>query len=232
MPLPPRALEHGRKYDNLDFSDICSFEIGEDNFIKITQAQEFRSEVIKRLKYLKDKYSESNLLIIPYIRLENYKHNYYAIEYYPCCLTTMQGEDTWKWYELYEERLEQECPLCISVKYDGEDTAARYRNRIFSFNEDERKLIYNYPYSSVVHTYSDKKRFSMYGALRTIVSVNATAGDGEITINNIDFTIADAFGDFGTTNQRILANLNKKEITSDSITFEYKTHSADIPDIE
>ena len=232
MPLPPRALEHNRKYDNLDFSDICSFEIGGDNFVKITQAQKFRSEVIERLKYLKDKYSESNLLIIPYIRLENYKHNYDAIEYYPCCLTTMQGEDTWKWYELYEERQKQKCPLCISVKYDGVDITARYRNRIFSFNEDERKLIYNYPYSSVGHTYSDKKRFSMYGALRTIVTVDAAAGDGKITVNNITFTVSDAFGDFGTTNQRILANLNKKEITSDTMTFEYKSRSAGIPDVE
>jgi len=36
MPLSPRALDHNRKYDNLDFSDICSYEVGEDNFVKIT----------------------------------------------------------------------------------------------------------------------------------------------------------------------------------------------------
>lgn len=66
------------KNDNFDnFIDIS-----EDNKFLQSVLDECVAEIKKRIKYMEDMYPQSNLCIIPVIRKDNYKYNYYNKEIY------------------------------------------------------------------------------------------------------------------------------------------------------
>lgn len=94
LPLQTRDNEHGRQYDNFDVDlksfanfdpsrDWYAYDKDDNGYVKIARGNNFDDEVIKRISYLTEQYADRNLCIVPYIRLENYKHNYYSGEWYP-----------------------------------------------------------------------------------------------------------------------------------------------------
>ena len=106
LPLQTRYNEHGRQYDNFDVDlksyanfdpskDWYAYDKDDKGYVKIARGDNFKDEVIKRIEYLAEQYSDRNLCIIPYIRLENYKHNYYSGEWYPGIYMYDQLKKTW-----------------------------------------------------------------------------------------------------------------------------------------
>ena len=177
MPLPPRKNDHGRKYDKIGEADnICSYTETDNGYIDITYPTDreyFDKEVISRLSYLTEKYEE-NLFIIPIIRLNNYKHNYYSIEYYPGYYTYHRGLKKWDSVEFKEFYNQEYLPLCISPRYElkdqsGELLVNRYSNRIYGVRQMQGQIAYVYPFSKVGEI-EDTQRTYLYGALRTIVT--------------------------------------------------------------
>lgn len=74
--LSASDLDTDFKYDHFEDSD---FIISGNGFNFNT----LKTEIIKKLEYLKAKYPDSNLCIIPVIRADGYEYNYYSTEYYP-----------------------------------------------------------------------------------------------------------------------------------------------------
>lgn len=79
---------------NNEFQDYFKF----DDFNQISSSEDEDEEQIwdiieQRLDYMKNKYSDSNLCIMPIIRDINYKHNYYKVEYYPGLYLYLKDED-------------------------------------------------------------------------------------------------------------------------------------------
>lgn len=77
VPLSISKDYNFRKYDNFDdYGNIY------DNENKIDSAK-LKTLILTNLKYLEDTYPESNLCIVPFMRMGNYEHNYYNEEWYP-----------------------------------------------------------------------------------------------------------------------------------------------------
>ena len=77
VPLSISKDYNFRKYDNFDdYGNIY------DNENKIDLAK-LETLILTNLKYLEDTYPESNLCIVPFMRMGNYEHNYYNEEWYP-----------------------------------------------------------------------------------------------------------------------------------------------------
>jgi hypothetical protein len=86
LPLQTRTNEHGRQYDYFDTdvsADWYSYAPDVKGYVVISRGKNFDEEVEKRLDYLTEQYNGEDLCVLPYIRLNNYKHNYYAGEWYP-----------------------------------------------------------------------------------------------------------------------------------------------------
>lgn len=113
LPLQTRDNEHGRQYDNFDVDlksftnfdpskDWYAYDKDDNGYVKIARGNNFDDEVIKRISYLTEQYADRNLCIIPYIRLENYKHNYYSGEWYPGVYMYNQLTKEWKVKQIKE----------------------------------------------------------------------------------------------------------------------------------
>lgn len=213
LPLLLRDNEHGRKYDNIDVDvDWYSYEDDGHGYINIIRGENFDKEVEKRLAYLIDEYADKNLCIIPFIRLDNYKHNYYAANWYPGVYMYHQGTKEWTVYKLVEipenvNKVEDGTPmreLVISPKYDknfrvlqeGENPTARYSQHIYASKQSENECIYySSPFSKTNKTSADFARFLLYGCVRTSISnsyVDCKVTPDGFTINNVDIDVYDA----------------------------------------
>ena len=213
LPLQLRDNEHGRKYDNIDINvDWYSYEDDGHGYINITRGENFDEEVEKRLAYLIDEYADKNLCIIPFIRLDNYKHNYYAASWYPGVYMYHQGTKEWTVYKFIEipenvNRVEENTPLrelVISPKYDrnfrilqeGENPTTRYSQHIYASKQSEDECIYySSPFSKTKKTKADFARFLLYGCLRISISdsyVDCEVTPDEFIIHNVDIDVCDA----------------------------------------
>lgn len=70
------SLETNFKYDDFENSDLVIDGI---NF----NFDDIKTKIIKKINYLKAKYPECHLCIIPVVRADGYESNYYSTEYYP-----------------------------------------------------------------------------------------------------------------------------------------------------
>lgn len=213
LPLQLRDNEHGRQYDYIDTDvDWYSYEDDGYGYLNITRGENFDEEVEKRLAYLIDEYADKNICIIPYIRLDNYKHNYYAAEWYPGMYMYHQGTKKWTVYKFVEipenifkvedNTLQRE--IVISPKYDkafkvlqeGEIQTTRYSQHIYASKQSKDECIYySSPFSKTNQTSADFARFLLYGCLRTSVSniyVDCKATSNGFIINRADIDVYDA----------------------------------------
>lgn len=105
LPLQTRSNEHGRQYDYFDVDvskDWYSYEPNNEGYVTINRGPNFDDEVKKRIEYLAEQYSGQSLCVIPYIRLNNYKHNYYAGEWYPGVYLYDAKAKEWTSYKIKE----------------------------------------------------------------------------------------------------------------------------------
>lgn len=105
LPLQTRTNEHGRQYDYFDTDvseDWYSYAPDDKGYVVINRGEHFDEEVEKRLDYLTEQYNGEDLCVLPYIRLNNYKHNYYAGEWYPGIYLYDSKQKSWTSYKIKE----------------------------------------------------------------------------------------------------------------------------------
>lgn len=191
IPLPPRAEDHGRKFDMLDEPELYSYKTTEEGLvITIPDEADFLADIYKRIGYLSELYNK-NLCVIPYIRLDNYKHNHYAAEWYPY-ICTYHKVNGWSAQRIKERVGDKIYELVISPKYEIDN---RFSPNIYASKQDSNgRLLYKYPFSELNMTNSDG-RLMLYAALRTIPEVSVELTAAQIKVNSLKIRVYDASND-------------------------------------
>ena len=198
IPLPPRNNEEGRKYDKFDKSDIdenenifCSANIDNEGNISIQTVEDFHNKIINRLSLLIEIYSGKNLCVLPYIRLNNYKHNYYEIEYYPAIYFYSASKKQWK-YKIFTSSIEGRLDMAFSIKYNSPSmSGVKFSSKICGTNQNYKSKI------AYVHSYDDEiitsETLYLYGVVRIIPEIELGLDDeGFPCLKSFKFNIIDA----------------------------------------
>lgn len=222
LPLPSRSNENGRHYDNIDSDDnICSYEY-KGEYVTIKNHDGFNDMIKERIKYLRDQYFNESLCVVPYIRLHNYKHNYYSMEYYPVVCTSVAGSEDWTIQSITEAFNEKDYPLVISPEVELQQ---RYTPYLYSTKQDYfGSVAWQYPFSTVNVTPAPS-RFMMYAALRTIPDIECVEKNGEIKINKFTLSVYDASAELVTNNKRLMGTYSMGK--DNSLKLSYKDAEKD-----
>ena len=201
VPLSSREYRNDMRYD--DFDDIITFSKSDgDDIISIstiygldyntTPDATIKRKVFDYIKYLPEQYSEQNLCIIPYFRLNNYKHNYYGGEYYRYIFIYNQNKgdyldiNNWNIYWITADN-----KIIISPYYEKDH---RFSGKIYGFKyiPEQEKYVYVYPFSGVEESSGFEEQMWIYGALRTRIEVAFKKSAKEITLERVEFKVYDA----------------------------------------
>lgn len=198
IPLPPRSNENCRHYDGLDTQDIgtegklCTITYDSTSTHHLvtypTTEEDFAIEVEKRLSYLCDQYSEQDIVVLPFIRFDNYKHNYYSGVYYPGFFIYYQAGKEWEFIPVYESYQSKNYPVVISLRNEIQDgTHKRFSPYIYGTNQNYQSRIgWTRPFSRVHEIILDGPQAFCYGNLRIVPFFkNIVRNDeGKIIINS------------------------------------------------
>lgn len=109
IPLPIDKFQPYQKFDGFDdfgdsenLNNLKTSILNNSSYDVILENISLAAtDIIERLDYLVDKYSNNQLCIIPYIRLNNYNHNYFYTVLFPCICSynelNEEDEDLGKW---------------------------------------------------------------------------------------------------------------------------------------
>lgn len=170
IPLTNNALQPYRKFDNFD-------NISTDTI----SAQ----DIITRIDYLKDKYSEQDVIVIPIIRLNNYQRNWYSAEYYPFIFWYFRGVGNWQYAAL---RVDNKLPLIDMREHKIFDYD--YEQYLISMREEDVTYQIFSPYSDVEAYANGGKR--MYGMLRMIPDLEVGFDGDGLLIKRLQLNFVDA----------------------------------------
>lgn len=195
MPLQPYGYRQYDGFDEVD-NDWYTYEVGE-NSITVSMGEKFHEKTINAISYLTKQYSNMDLCVIPYVRLNNYKHNFYAGEWYPCVYVYSYATKTWDIYPIEEQILLEENSisklLIISPIYEERVAdSPRYSMRMFASKINNGKLLYSYPFGELSKTATNISRILMYGALRTESSVSCERINGKVKLTSLSLKVTDA----------------------------------------
>lgn len=153
IPLNANELQPYLKYDNFTES-----------------VTETRNLVEKKLSYFKNSYLETNLIILPEVRLNNYEKNYYSKVYYPGIMVIDRNNDSAvKWFNLTENS------SSFSISINGLNNGDKY----YLLRQDEEKYYY---FSPATKNKTDSNSFRYYALLRPDYSIKASYTDGDFNI--------------------------------------------------
>lgn len=193
LPLPTSSSINLTKYDNfLDFND------GE--YLS-------NSMVIERVRYLIDRYPQSNLIIFPYLRQNNYKHNYFSNQKFKyvvmyngqskqvvCRHIASAPDINWINTNLaanYCGDNKLVGSLSTSVNFDPTE----FKDWIYGVKEDEKGYTYSFPLSSIKALYSAQTIERYYGALRIKFYIEPFMKNGKIHFKNLKIEGYDGLGE-------------------------------------
>lgn len=167
VPVPVDTIRNYIKFD--DFEDA--------NVNSQTTPQAALEIAWNKLQYLKNQYTESNLFIIPYFRINNYEHNYYETEYYPGIIYYDRNTDNTT--QMYTSTVDKErIRILIAPNNDS------YKNKTAILSSSGDK--YAGPYAANI---ADVDYWNMYGMLKTVPA---------ISFNSLqDFTVTLSVHDVG-----------------------------------
>ena len=193
MPLPPKEIEHGRHFDCIGYDDVIRYKLV-DSYPVIENVQDNYEVIKRRLNYLTERYYGDNLCILPIVRLDNYKHNFYSMEYYPGIFTYVNAEKKWYVTPIKERHEDKLYDLIISPRYEFD---ARFSQHLFSSKQDyKNRIIWQYPFSDIglAHTSNREERILMYGNLRMKSSFYLTDVVAQPLIEDFVITVKDPVG--------------------------------------
>ena len=225
LPVPNSNIYNTRKFDNFDKKTFLELN---SNF-EITGCLS-ANEIFNRIEFLKDKYSDDNLVIVPFERLLNYRHNYYGCEYYHYIYTYHRGTNQWTTYNLVWDMNTIKIngvPISLApIKYGNNSdffggTAYQFSNKIYGIREEKDRYLWISPLSTRESLSLDSnKRF--YGNLRIIPTIKTTLNVDSITIDNIDLLMTDAASNIVTnSNNRQIGKFSFKTRANNDLNFSY-----------
>ena len=171
--LPNDMYRPYRKFDDFDESSMLL------------------SQAWARLKYLADEYKDCHLVILPIVRSNNYRHNFYSAEIYPGVILYNRND------ALANENYE---PVYINLSTPGNIiNIADYINEIgaLSFSEYDDEELYFAPYSGI-ESYQEQSgdAHTYFGMLRLIPEVNAEfTSEGKLRLNSVVINMYDVSRD-------------------------------------
>lgn len=144
VPVPVDDLRNYVKFDDFDNSSRTGLSA-----LQYAQGQ---------LRYLFSQYSESNLCIVPYFRMNNYSHNYYYSEYYPGVI-------------LYDRNLNRTYLYYFADTNNISINPLLYEDRIDAYDVENEFYVTNFSGAGSV----TPSGMNPYGMLRVVpVSLDAT----------------------------------------------------------
>lgn len=186
LPLPNSTLLPEKKYDNFDVKDS---DILDDTY-KIPSAD----KVQERIAFLADKYSDKNLIIVPIIRRNNYKHNYYKEEFYSYVFFYHRGKEEWT-------------HTTINGGIGAKFSISGYEQHLYASREEEDGYRYFAPLAFIGDEDNDPETGTskvFYSGIRVIPEIEATVDVEKININKFILHGYDAMSSLENVNNEIL----------------------------
>ena len=143
---------HLRKYDNFSSYSILN--------TTLTKAS-LEDLLLKNLAYYEDEYPESNLVLMPFMRIDNYEHNYYREEWYPGLVFYDRNAKEWE-VQLFQDfgvnSIFTEDGIAYGCKFSLESfvpstngfTSTPYKDAVWAITQAKRgESVGYFPYSEV-----------------------------------------------------------------------------------
>lgn len=220
LPYPESYYQDNKRFRIRDDNDLV--EVVQDwtgrNCYRVKKEDNFTDST--NLLYLQKQYSVNDLCVIPYFKLDNYKHNYYSGVYYPHLLIRELSEENNSWTTV---KLSVDGrPVIYSLRYPI--ITAEYQNPLSStiiedhvaaaaFNND--LAYYASPFSDIGTTnIRSEQTMSMYAAVRPNVSIDIRRENGETVIKSfvLSFNDAAAQVDTATNMSRVVFSLEATNV--------------------
>lgn len=221
LPIQKRVDDHDRQYDFIDEFDWYNYTIN-DKLISITRANNFNDDIINHINYLADQYYGKDLCVIPYIRINNYKHNWYCGEWYPGVYLYNATTKTWSSKQFKEKIGDKLKEIVISPQYEEvKNKKGRFSSNIYASKQlPNGKLLWSYPFSDLPSV-KTRTRVLLYGCIRTVPAVNCQETKNGPTVQSIALSVYDAAAPMISNSTKIGSYSNNTLENSDVITFTY-----------
>lgn len=152
LPVPADGVLTSNKYNSyyvIPDSDSSELTIDGES---LPEEDEIKVIIINRLSYLIDKYPQSNICVIPYIRLNNYKHNYFTSIYYPGVYFYLRKQN-----RVYFRFFKNTADGRFIIKYDD------YCSMLAAISQDQDEYLYP---ASLTEFYLENKSTPFYSGIR------------------------------------------------------------------
>lgn len=251
MPIPAKGYRNNNRQqkafnDNKisrtdirfdDFANDMEVTISDDSFSYTLfsledngdSANEIKTKVFNRIKYLAEIYSDQNLCIIPYFRAYNYKHNYYAGEFYRHVFTYTRMDEksdsslieNWDIWDLTESINNNIFNGIMISPFRKLDRGGYFQNgALMSINQDtDSSINIRYPFDNISLNNTDneiKLSDYYYSAIRTAVIPHFKPSASKVTLSGLTIDVYDAVQDIYETstykNQKRNTQIIKTEL--------------------
>lgn len=185
-PLPNSVYQPYAKFDNFDTAASLSI-----------------ASIEQRCQYLVDKYPNNNLVVLPFIRNDNYRHNYYSKQIFPCILFYNRYKNGWIGRELKCNNQ----PLTISIT--GSECGVSWGNKIYGIKEiEDNKFKYCAPCQEADDDINMEEG-KYYGLVRVIPSIDGVHYDNNdnIIISSLRLNIYDAAAPVINNSTSLIGNI-------------------------
>lgn len=191
----PSTIIHYKKYDNFDqYGNLYNYgSVSEGRTypeINIKEDKVNDPAFINMLKHYYERYSDENLFIVPIMRLDNYKQNYYSTEIYPIVACRHRKWDDWKVIPLYT--YDGHPPIYSLRDCDNlhKNLLSIYTNKVTGVRPEKYGYEYHCPY---FYEKTDNNHINYYyGAVRVIPEADIVTTIDGFHINKLSLTAYDA----------------------------------------
>lgn len=195
IPLPNSTIQPYRKFDNFDNFDFNTY-----------YSDSAMNEVIDRIDFYRQKCTKSMIVIIPFIRKNNYQKNYFSRMDVPyLCIYNQLNHgydkegfaDSTKLSAYYHKGwkiipiLQNEVESLFFTPY--KEGVIDLTDRLYSAREDKVHYKYCYP-AKITNSQRDDSIYNYYCALRVTPEITSLSfnNKGELLIEGLSFTATDA----------------------------------------
>lgn len=187
---------------------------------------------LNRIKYLKDKYCYSHLIVLPYMFRQNYYKNYYSDIIYPYLFMYDRNKDKWDIKDIVIIDSQNETntrQFDINLENNNSADSLNFRDKIYAISDKEDSNRFAFPFSKLFNNsgsfydIENEDAQYYYGLVRPKYNIEAVY-DGGLKINKFNISFEDAARKT-LDNQKILEdNPEKIELnkTNEIIAFKLK----------
>lgn len=177
MPMPNDYFNNYRKFDDFD-APIATIDFYNGNTWK---------EVADRFDYLRYKYPNQDLVVLPIIRAFNYQRDWYKAEYYPYILFFTTNDNSWHRANIKYNRT---LPLIFDMTNSLYEDGPVFGNFMAGARENIINYSYFYPLTNIYNQIDYGKRY--YGLARIVPEIEVEPYNTGFKITKLQWHIYDA----------------------------------------